>query len=73
MLFRSLIPKNKEVGDLLRDVHGSLNILLIIVLIAHVAAALKHHFIDKDDILTRMLPAHRGNLAADDLTREKEE
>ena len=31
---------------------------LIAVLLGHVGAALKHHFIDKDDILTRMLPKH---------------
>ena len=28
------------------------------VLAGHVAAALKHHFIDKDDILVRILPDH---------------
>lgn len=54
-----LIPKNKEVGDLLRDVHESLNLLLITVLIVHIAAALKHHFIDKDEVLRRILPARR--------------
>jgi cytochrome b561 len=26
------------------------------VLLAHVGAALKHHFIQRDDVLTRMLP-----------------
>ena len=54
-----LIPKNKEVGDALKELHESLNILLIVVLLGHIAASLKHHFIDKDDVLTRMLPAHR--------------
>jgi cytochrome b561 len=43
-------------GDLLQTVHVSLNYLFIAVLIGHIGAALKHHFIDKDDILTRMLP-----------------
>ena len=33
-------------------------LLLIALLLVHIAAALKHHFIDKDDVLTRMLPAH---------------
>ena len=51
-----LIEKNKLLGDLLQTVHVSLNYLFIAVLIGHVGAALKHHFIDKDDILTRMLP-----------------
>ena len=51
-----LIEKNKLLGDLLQTVHVSLNYLFIAVLICHIGAALKHHFIDKDDILTRMLP-----------------
>ncbi len=37
----------------------SLNLLFVAVTMAgHIGAALKHHFIDKDDILTRMLPEH---------------
>ncbi|WP_205421369.1 cytochrome b [Dechloromonas sp. HYN0024] len=51
-----LLDKNKELGDLLATIHESLNLLLIAVLVGHIGAALKHHFIDKDDILTRMLP-----------------
>ena len=53
-----LLDKNKELGDLLATVHQSLNLLFIAVLVGHIGAALKHHFIDKDDILTRMLPRH---------------
>ena len=63
-----LIPKNKEVGDALKEVHESLNVLLIVVLIAHIAAALKHHFIDKDDVLVRILPAHRHTSNDDSIT-----
>jgi len=51
-----LLDKNKELGDLLALVHKSLNLLFIAVLAGHIGAALKHHFIDKDDILTRMAP-----------------
>ncbi|WP_265943185.1 cytochrome b [Dechloromonas sp. A34] len=51
-----LLEKNKELGDLLQTVHMSLNLLFAATIIGHVGAALKHHFIDKDDILTRMLP-----------------
>ncbi|HLO64136.1 MAG TPA: cytochrome b [Azonexus sp.] len=53
-----LLDKNKELGDLLALVHKSLNLVFIAVLAGHIGAALKHHFIDKDDILTRMLPKH---------------
>jgi cytochrome b561 len=51
-----LLDKNKELGDLLQTVHMSLNLLFALVLVGHIGAALKHHYIDKDDILTRMLP-----------------
>ena len=34
---------------------GILVILLAVILIVHLAAALKHHFIDRDRILTRMI------------------
>ena len=37
-------------------VHTNLAWLMIALVMLHIAAALKHHFIDKDDILARMLP-----------------
>ena len=51
-----LVAKNRELGNALREIHETLNFILIAVVIGHAAAALKHHFIDKDDVLTRMLP-----------------
>jgi hypothetical protein len=61
--------KNKELGDLLQTVHMSLNLLFVAVIAGHIGAALKHHFIDKDDILTRMLPAH--NPRRNDMKRHR--
>ena len=52
-----LLVKNEALGETLALVHKILNFTMITVVIVHVAAALKHHFIDKDDILRRMLPA----------------
>lgn len=54
-----LLAKNKELGNVLRDVHAILNYTLAAVVIGHIAAAVKHHLIDKDDVLTRMLPRHK--------------
>ena len=54
-----LLQKNKELGETLALVHQSLNFTMIGIVILHAAAALKHHFIDKDDILRRMLPARK--------------
>ena len=51
-----LLEKNKELGHLLHEVHESLNYLLLVLLAGHVAAALKHHWLDRDDIFKRMLP-----------------
>ncbi len=53
-----LLDKNKELGDLLETVHSSLNLLLAATVLGHAAAALKHHSVDKDDVLTRMLSRH---------------
>jgi cytochrome b561 len=51
-----LLEKDKELGQLLHEVHEALNFVLLFLLAGHVAAALKHHWIDRDDILKRMLP-----------------
>jgi len=51
-----LLAKNKELGDLLQQAHQALNLLFAAVVLGHVGAAIKHHRVDKDDVLTRMLP-----------------
>ena len=51
-----LVSRNKELGELLKEVHESLNFLMLGLVLAHVGAALKHHFIERDDILVRMIP-----------------
>lgn len=51
-----LVAKNAELGDLLKEVHELLNFGLITLVGLHLAAALKHHFIDRDETLVRMSP-----------------
>lgn len=51
-----LLSKNKELGDALKVVHRSINYAMAAIIVVHVAAALKHHFHDRDDVLARMLP-----------------
>jgi cytochrome b561 len=51
-----LLAKDKALGDLLQISHEALNFVFIALLVGHIGAALKHHLIDKDDILTRILP-----------------
>lgn len=49
-----LVGKDKELGNLLKEVHEVLNYTLLTLVAAHVLAALKHHFIDRDGLLNRM-------------------
>jgi cytochrome b561 len=55
-----LLAKDVELGKQLQILHEGLNLLLLGLVAGHVAAALKHHFVDRDDVLTRMLPRHRS-------------
>ncbi|MFN3984460.1 MAG: cytochrome b [Rhodocyclaceae bacterium] len=55
-----LVAKDVALGDALQLVHKILNYSLAGVVVLHAAAALKHHFVDKDDVLVRMLPAAGG-------------
>lgn len=51
-----LLAKNKELGETLKGVHVALNWALAAVVLVHLGAALKHHFVERDDVLHRMLP-----------------
>ncbi|MFA6922048.1 MAG: cytochrome b [Gallionella sp.] len=54
-----LVTRDKALGHLLENVHESLNYLLLLLVAAHIAAALKHKLIDRDEVMARMLP--KGN------------
>jgi cytochrome b561 len=51
-----LIEANPALKPVLKAVHYWLNMGLAALVLAHVGAALKHHFIDRDGVLQRMLP-----------------
>lgn len=51
-----LIGPNPDLKDSLRLLHKVCNISLAILVLAHIGAALKHHFVDKDGIFKRILP-----------------
>ncbi|MFK7992783.1 MAG: cytochrome b/b6 domain-containing protein [Granulosicoccus sp.] len=50
------LPNKADIAESFHQYHELAGNLLILLLLAHIAAALKHHFIDKDAILVRMLP-----------------
>jgi cytochrome b561 len=54
-----IAAKNPELRRLAHEVHEYLFWFLLLVLIAHVGAALKHHVFDRDDVLRRMWPFAR--------------
>lgn len=64
-----LLARSDPLGDQLLTVHVSLNLLLVAVLIAHVAAAAKHHLFDRDDVLVRMLPRRGRTLLAKEMNK----
>jgi len=51
-----LVPKSKPLYDAFLTTHEVLACTLGAVVTLHVAAAIKHHFVLKDDTLRRMLP-----------------
>jgi cytochrome b561 len=56
-----LVPVNKEFADIvLKPLHKASAYLLGAFVVLHVGAALKHQFIDRDGLLSRMWPAGRS-------------
>jgi cytochrome b561 len=45
---------NADLRDVFKEAHEIVGAIIILVLILHIAGALKHHFIDKDGTLKRM-------------------
>jgi cytochrome b561 len=54
-----VIGPDKALKELLEKTHEILADGLAVLFAAHVVAALKHHFFDRDDVLRRMLPSRR--------------
>ena len=52
----SVIGSDEAFGETLVEVHRWNSRLLLALVLVHLGAALRHHFILKDDVLRRMLP-----------------
>ena len=50
-----LIGRNRETAHLLHGVHQWLAYAMAVVVVIHAAAALRHHYVDRDDVLRRMI------------------
>ena len=51
-----MVPKSESLAALTAGLHIVFERVLALSIFLHVAGALKHHFVDKDDTLRRMLP-----------------
>lgn len=51
------VPVDKGLAELLKTLHKTLAFTLGFLVLVHAAAALKHQFIDRDGLLSRMWPA----------------
>ena len=49
-----LLSRNAPLADVLKAAHRAINYTLAATILLHVAAALKHHFVDRDAVLSRM-------------------
>ncbi len=55
----ALASPNQDLAGKVLDIHGTLAIVMGLLVCAHVGAALYHHLIRKDGVLRRMLPGLR--------------
>lgn len=53
------LPVSRATAGVAHDAHVLLAFTTVGLVVLHVAGALKHHFVDRDDVLARMLPLVR--------------
>ncbi len=51
-----LVPKSDHLAELMAALHWLFMVVLVAALVLHIVGALKHHVIDRDSTLRRMLP-----------------
>lgn len=51
----NLVGENETVNDITKFIHGTFGPLMILLVLLHIAGAMKHHFLYKDQTLLRML------------------
>lgn len=53
------VPVDKALAEAIKPWHERTAMLMALLVLLHVAGALKHHFIDRDGLIDRMRPARR--------------
>lgn len=59
MALPDLLPVNQELAEVIKPLHKYLALALVALAGLHIAAAVKHHWVDRDGLLGRMLPGRR--------------
>ena len=54
-----IVEPDKATQELASDVHLGLVITLVVILAVHIAAALRHHMVKRNDVLSKMVPRLR--------------
>ncbi|WP_300541507.1 cytochrome b [Maricaulis sp.] len=54
------VPQDEELHEVTGSIHGAGGWPILVLFGLHVAAALKHQFVDKDGLLARMIPILKG-------------
>jgi cytochrome b561 len=57
----AIVEPDKATADAAARAHFVLFVVLSLLLAAHIGAALRHHFLKRNDVLVRMLPG-RGSI-----------
>jgi cytochrome b561 len=56
------LPNKKDIREVLESIHGTLAWVIVGLVVLHAGAALKHHFLERDDVLLRMAPGWLGRI-----------
>ncbi|MDP2248290.1 MAG: cytochrome b [Nitrosomonadales bacterium] len=55
-----LVTENKELADSIKDVHKTIGNIGYFLIAAHALAGLYHHYVQRDNTLSRILPTKSG-------------
>jgi cytochrome b561 len=56
----AIVAPDKAMADAAARTHFALEVMLSMLLAVHIGAALRHHFLNHDNVLARMLPGRGG-------------
>ena len=67
----NIIGEHEMTHEISEFIHGTFGYLLIVIVLLHIAGALKHHLVYKDVTLLRMVGKNKATATAENKTEEK--